>query len=180
MKVLVFDTECTSLLSKTGDNDNFHILQLSYIVYDTITKVSEETDFILKSPVKILNSDIHGITDEMSAMGYDFSEIVNIFLEDVENVDLIIAHNLNFDLNALELELYRLEMDDDIDKLFEKPFYCTMKMGIGVISPRYPKLCDLYFYYFNKKFENAHNAIFDVRATIACYLKLTENEVLLC
>ena len=174
MKVLVFDTECTSLLSKTGDNDNFHILQLSYIVYDTITKVSEETDFILKSPVKILNSDIHGITNEMSAMGYDFSEIVNIFLQDVENVDLIIAHNLNFDLNALELELYRLEMDDEIDKLFDKPFYCTMKMGVGVISHRYPKLCDLYTHFFKKMFSGSHTALEDSRATLRVYLKLTE------
>ena len=114
MKVLVFDTECTSLLSKTGDNDNFHILQLSYIVYDTVTKVSEETDFILKSPVKILNSDIHGITNERVVTEPTFNELAVQVSDMIKGCDLAGFNSNRFDIPLLAEEMLRADLDFDM------------------------------------------------------------------
>lgn len=175
MKVLCYDCETTCLVK---DTPNFYIVQISWICLDTDTGISEENDYILSVPIHITNSDIHGVNDEKSSNGYKFSEIMGIFMSDVDDCDLLVGHNLNFDINCVEIELYRQDKFDEIDTLFSKPYFDTMHESVGILSNRYAKLSDLYFYYFNKKFEHAHNAIHDVRATLACYLKLTENEIL--
>lgn len=175
MKILTFDTETSDLLSK--DNlDSTYTVQLSWIVYDTETKTEEENDFVFVVPVNINNTYIHGISKHTSNNGYDISEIIDIFLDDVKNCDILVGHNLVYDLNMLELELYRLKRDDDIDLLYSKKYADTMFLGQSYLKQcRYPKLQHLYTTLFNKKFNNAHNALYDVKATLRCYLKLQNN-----
>ena len=172
MIVLVFDTETTNLLSdKTIDI--CRIVQLAWIVYDTETKKVEENDFILNSHCKIENSHIHGITTEISQNGYDFADIIDIFLDDIKKCDVIVGHNLNYDLNALEVELSRINMWDEIDYLFSKTYFDTMKEACTTFKlNKFPKLINLYRYFFNCDFDNAHNALEDVRATLECYKQL--------
>ena len=173
-KILVFDTETTALLKTVNDIDKFYILQLSWIVYDEITNsIVSENDFILKSPVPITNSHIHQITDKISAKGYEFSEIIDIFLEDVKNCDKILGYNLNFDLQGLEIELDRLGRFDDIDLLFEKKHCDPMKQYASFFNTKYLKLIDLYRKLFGEGFK-AHNALQDVRATLRVYLTLNK------
>jgi DNA polymerase III epsilon subunit-like protein len=177
MKILVFDTETTGLV---GKNDNVYICQLAWCVYNTKTKKKAiYTNFILNVPIEIQNSDIHGITTEISNKGYDFSEIIDIFLADVDSCDMIVAHNLKYDLQALEIELNRLERYDDIDYLYNKKYYDTMKESIQLLKItgkygkyKYPKLQELYTYFFGCNFENAHNAEADIKATLKCYIEL--------
>jgi len=166
--ILCFDTESTSLLKTVNDIDNFYILQLSWMIYNTDQDiVISENDFILKCPILITNSHIHGITDEISAKGYDFSEIIDIFLEDVKNCDKIVAYNLQYDLNALEIELDRFGRHDDIDILFEKPYFDPMRNNI--FNTKYLKLTELYHKLFGEEFDGAHNALEDVKATLRVY-----------
>ena len=117
MKLLVFDTETSDLLSQDTLDSTFTV-QLSWIMYNTKTKEQEQNDFIFFVPVDIDNANIHGITKEKSNNGYKISEIIDIFLDDVKNCDILIGHNLRYDLNMIELELYRLKRDDDIDLLY--------------------------------------------------------------
>jgi len=168
MKVLIVDTETSQLVS-TLPLENFYILQLSWIVYDTDTETSEENDFILHCPIPITNSHIHGITDEMSAEGYQFSEIIDIFLEDVQFADILCGYNLNYDLHALEIELDRLARYHDIDILFSKKHIDVMKRYSSLNKCKYLKLTDLYHKLFSEDFP-AHNAIQDVKATLRIYL----------
>jgi len=174
MIVLVFDTETTNLLSdKTIDI--CRIVQLAWIMYDTKTKKVEENDFILNSHCKIDNSHIHGITTEISKNGYDFEDIIDIFLNDIKKCDVIVGHNLNYDLNALEVELSRINKWDDIDYLFSKTYFDTMKEACTKFKlNKFPKLINLYRYFFKCDFDNAHNALEDVRATLECYKQLTK------
>lgn len=175
--VIIFDTETTHLLSSKTSHI-CKIVQLSWIVYDTSTKKAQENDFILNTGCKIHNSFIHGITTEMSQKGYYFGEIIDIFIEDLCKCDIIVGHNLNYDLNALEVELYRLQRFEDIEYLYSKPYFDTMKKSIELLNyHKYPKLQDLYYKFFNHYFDNAHNAIEDVRATLSCYLKLTKIKI---
>lgn len=177
MIVLVFDCETTNLLSdKTVDI--CRIVQLAWIVYDTKTKKVEENDFILNSHCKIDNSHIHGITTEISKNGYEFSDIVDIFLEDVRKCEMMVGHNLNYDLNSVEVELGRLNRFDDIDYLYSKTFYDTMKEACKKLKlEKFPRLVNLYKYFFGFDFENAHDAIEDVKATLKCYLELTKQRI---
>jgi DNA polymerase III epsilon subunit-like protein len=171
MKVLCFDTETTNLIKK--DISDVHVLQLAWILYDTETNTREENDFVFKVPVQIKNSSIHGITTEISENGYDIGEIIGIFLEDLHKCDLLVGHNLNFDINIVEIELNRLGFEDEIDQMYDKRYFDTMREGKKYLKvKKFPKLQELYTTLFNKNFKNAHNALYDVKATLRCYLKI--------
>ena len=179
--ILIFDTETTGLISKNSENLP-HIIQLSWIIYNTTNKQYAENDFILKIPIKIPQEStrIHGITNKISKSGYKFSEIINIFLEDVRKCDRLVGHNLNFDLNMLEIELSRIGQWDDIDLIFSKDVYDTMIESVNICKiksdhgNKFPKLSEVYIHFFGQMFENAHNAMEDVHATFKVYQKLTE------
>jgi DNA polymerase III epsilon subunit-like protein len=159
MKVLVFDTETTNLIKQKKDIKSMHILQLAWVLYDTETNKQEQNNFILKVPTKIHNSSIHGITTEISDKGYYIEEIIGMFLEDVKKSDLLVGHNLQFDMHMIEIELFRLGLEDEIDMLYSKTYFDTMREGKTYLKERkYPKLQELYTKLFNKNFQNAHNA----------------------
>jgi len=123
MKVMVFDTETTGLpkyMKHTPNQSNLdnwpHIVQLSYIIYDTDTnQVLNITDHIIRVPdgVQITeeNSAIHGITQEISRQGIPLNVALDEFMVDFDNVDLIVAHNIEFDKKMLMVELYRANLE---------------------------------------------------------------------
>lgn len=186
MKVIVFDTETNNLLPKCilshlTVNQFPHIVQLSYIIYDLqLKKVIKTKDFIVKCPIHIMNSQIHGITDEISQeKGINIGFVMGEFVEDMMEVDQIICHNYLFDAKIVESELFRLEKYKEIKWLYDKPFYCTMIETIDFCklegkfygSYKYPRLQELHIKLFNCKFQNAHNSLCDSQSTLRCYLK---------
>ena len=181
--ICAFDTETNGLLTKNNltNLQTVFLLQLTWIIYDTDTQQIEENDYILKCPVPITNSHIHGITDSMSQDGYNFSDICDIFMVDLKRCDCLVFHNGQFDLNILELELYRLEMFNEIDILFSKNYYDTMKQSVNLLKIKgkygykFPKLIELYKYYFKREFEGQHDALYDTRATLECYLEMVKS-----
>ena len=185
MLIMCLDTETTGFIPKNLQLDantesKFpYILQLSWIVYNTVTKTSTENDFILTCPIRIQNSDIHGITEAMSANGYDFSEIIDIFLSDVKSCDVLVLHNAQYDFSILEIELFRINREEDTNLIFNKKLYDTMLNSKDVLQIsgkygcyKYPKLSELYIYFFGEMFPDSHNALADVHATLRCYLTL--------
>jgi len=172
VRLLAFDTETSELLSDKT-KDTCKIVQLSWVLYDTITHDQEENDFILNIDQEVTNSHIHRITTEMSKKGYNFSDIYQMFFDDLRECDFILAHNIQYDLNMLEVELFRLEEYDLIDELFAKRYKDTMHMGAKNNKGKYPTLIGLHEKLFIQPFDNAHSAIEDVRATLACYIEMT-------
>ena len=172
---MVIDTETTGL-----DKINEYILQISYIIYDTVNCIElKELDFIINVPVKITNSHIHKITDDISLKGYEFKEIIDIIIDDIKYCDILVGHNLIFDIQMIEVELNRLQLYDEIDLIYKKKYYDTMKNSVDICKIqgkygkyKYPKLSELYYYFFECEFVDQHNALGDVRATLDCYLKL--------
>jgi len=185
--ILVFDTETTGLLPKNKNVNNFsiknfpYVVQMSWKIYDLeLQKVIKTKDFIVKVSDHISNSQIHGITDLISQeKGVDIGKVLCEFIEDFVNVDLLVAHNFAFDSKVVEAELYRLNRMKQIKWLYEKPFYCTMLETIeycqleGLYGFKWPKLVELYKLMFGSEFQNAHNSLEDVKATLRCYLKFT-------
>jgi hypothetical protein len=43
--------------------------------------------------------------------------------------DLLVGHNLQFDMHMIEIELYRLGLEDEIDMLYSKTYFDTMRGG---------------------------------------------------
>jgi DNA polymerase III epsilon subunit-like protein len=188
MTILIFDTETTGLIPKnlyiteTTINKFPYILQLSWIIYDSKTEETIEKDFIIKCPIDIPQEsiNIHGITNEMSRNGIEFSNVFDIFLKDVSKCEEIVGHNIQFDLNILEIESYRSNSDKKVDVLFNKNHYDTMLKSVDILKisgthagkHKFPRLIEVYRHYFNKDFDNPHNALGDVRATLSIYKKL--------
>jgi DNA polymerase-3 subunit epsilon len=212
MKIAIFDTETTGLPNTKLINEITlqlwpHIVQFTYIIYDTeLKKIIKTVDLIIKIPENINISDevsdIHGITNFISQTSqYTIGNALTHFSEDYlnYNIDLIIGHNLNFDLNMLKVELMReisnqnslfnkraflqlLENLIDLDP--ESPeLYCTMKKSIDLCNLKtiskygkeylkFPKLNELHMKLFNSSPKNLHNSLNDVLICLRCYYML--------
>jgi DNA polymerase III epsilon subunit-like protein len=207
MKVLVFDTE-TSGLSKTKiiNLSTIHlwpfIVQFSYIIFDTDTcSIAKMYDTIIKvKPYNVISeesSKIHGITNEISTnKGVDIQQVLFDFCSDMNEVDLIVAHNINFDLPLIKVELLRcmqnnIDTNDTIYTLLKDNFetilnkkekYCTMENSIDLCKIerensrgkyfKFPTLTELHVYLFNVIPNNLHNSLNDILITLRCFMKM--------
>ena len=200
MKYLVFDTETTGLINKTNlsiENVELfpHIVQLSYIIYDDqIKEITLTYDVIIKlenpSLIKPENSAIHKITPEMSSKSkITIYQALNMLFNSLSHVDMIIGHNLSFDINMINVEILRLKeknlynpvMEYGFKKLTNSKFvFCTMKQNIercaikrtnkfGTYN-KYPRLSELHLNLFKQMPLNLHNSLIDVLITLRCYV----------
>lgn len=208
MKITVFDTETTGLIPKNIDVRNLnleeletypHILQFSYINYDTeIDEIIKYSDDYVKiaDNIKIPeeSSKIHGITSKTIEKK---SKYIEEILDDFMNIytgftDTLIGHNITFDINMLLIELMRLVIKNENSKWVVyyniilknlKNIYCTMKNTVnvcniptlnknGISYMKYPRLNELYFYLFNENPNNLHDSLIDCFCCLRCYIKL--------
>jgi DNA polymerase III epsilon subunit-like protein len=207
MRVLVFDTETTGLpKSKIINPDTLHmwphIVQLSYIIYDTeLMCMVEVFDYIARMKENITippeSTAIHGITNEMSnKIGIPIEEILNEFFYYLQTVDTIVGHNVSFDVDMIKIELLRIiyagKLSNEKNKLCKmnlhyitnfKNIRCTMKETIQLCNipaidyygkpySKYPKLVELYKKLFESEPKNLHNALNDIVVTLRCFIKL--------
>ena len=197
MKVLAFDTETTGLpvsynapltdLSKWP-----YIVQLSYIVFDTLKKeILDYTDHIIKLDTDVLITPesvaIHHITAARSQKtGIPIERALQEFSEAVQDVDLIIGHNIQFDKNLLTVEFNRNKMKNALYRN-GRPLseYCTMKQNVELCKLpfvnknntvmshyKWPTLSELHVCLFNAVPQGTHNAIADVMICLRCYVYL--------
>jgi DNA polymerase-3 subunit epsilon len=183
MKLLVFDTE-TSGLPKTKQINLEtlslwpNIVQLSGVVFDTETLKLIEYDYIISATTISEESiTIHGITQSINKeRGYKFRCIYDIFEICLSTCDIVIGHNIDFDINMIQVECMRRNIVFPISK----PIYCTMKSTTQMCkipSPhgfgnKWPKLEELHQYLFNESASNLHDAIIDVIVCLRCYYQL--------
>jgi DNA polymerase III epsilon subunit-like protein len=205
MKFLVYDTETTGLPQSKYVKMSLvdlwpYVVQFSYIIYDSETNKLGKNDQIIKIPENVIMSQeniaLHGITNEMSSTcGVSINNVIEEFLNTIERVDLIIGHNLEFDLNMLKIEIMRMIRDttnEEIKKIYQEKlikignydkYYCTMKTTVDLCklpSPykknkdqyKYPKLDELHNYLFGVKPQKLHNSLNDVIITLRCFYRL--------
>ena len=184
MRVLVVDTETTGLpYYDNGIRKYPSIVQWSFVVFDTISEeVIYEYDYIIKAldPISPESISIHGITEDMSHKGSDFTEIYPTFMICVQMCEMIIGHNIDFDLNVMKEECQRLQCDF----IIPPQIYCTMKSSRdlccikrqGYMSYKYPKLVELYEFLFYETPSGLHNSMKDVWVCLRCFCKLKYNK----
>jgi DNA polymerase III subunit alpha len=195
--ILVFDVETTGLPMRQSFYKRFpepvkfefyngsRIVEIAYKVYDEHNQLVKALSVLIKpNDFEIQNSDIHGITQDMAnKYGTRIDIALANFLIDVDNVDILVSHNMEFDLNIVLAEMWRMMSLGqnthninylDIETLTSKHKVCTMKAGqkqIGYI--RYPKLVDLYTKLCgNTNWKQEHRALDDVDKCAQCYFKL--------
>ncbi len=181
MKFLFFDTETTGLPRNfkapyTDVNNWPRIVQLAWILSDGEQIISQSNNIIkVDFPIPVESSRIHGITNAVSLeKGREIGPVLLDFIEDVESSDVLICHNLNFDLTVLQAELLRLSLNPEL----KKKMFCTMKSSVeycklpGNYGFKWPKLEELYKICFQENLENAHDAMVDVQATYRIFNKL--------
>lgn len=194
MKVLVFDTETTGL---PVNNPSIyqtsawpHVIQLSYILYDTDkNKIIASQDNIVNIPkcvdISQESIDVHGITrKDTDRRGYEMKGLLETFQTCLENSDFIVAHNIQFDKKILMVEGIRNKIKLNFDKPQE---YCTMKNGSHICKIervnnrgekyfKYPKLAELHKTIFDTEPNNLHNAFVDILICLRCFHKMIYSE----
>ena len=207
MRVLVFDTETTGLpKSKIISPDTLqlwpHIVQFSYVIYDTDKNdIVVTMDSIIKVEKNVVISEesigFHGITNEISqTKGIKLNQTLNIFCKYLKTADVLVGHNIIFDIQMVKVELLRFIYSNTLqDEKFRKyknylytlsnftNVYCTMQnsielCGIKMVNRfgeeyhKFPKLLELHQKLFNSIPNNLHNSFNDILVTLRCFVKM--------
>ena len=120
----------------------------------------------------IENEFIHNISnDHAKWYGVSIEHVLDTLMNEINKVDIIVAHNIQFDAYVILSELYRLGRVSDADMFNSKIWYCTMLHGMEYMkSSRWPKLISLYQFIFPQiKIEQSHRAMDDVNLCKKCF-----------
>ena len=119
MKEVILDTETTGLFVKDGHR----IVEIGCIELDDLVPTKNRFHCYLNPEREVSKKalEVHGYTDEFLSTQKKFAEVVDDFLNFIENKRLVI-HNAEFDLSHLNNELAilgkkRLNSENTIDTL---------------------------------------------------------------
>jgi DNA polymerase-3 subunit alpha len=176
MRLLIFDTETTGLprlrIPAMMESNNWpHIVSISWVILNSDTNQIEKQKSYIVKPINWTIPEnsikIHGITTERAEReGKNLSNVIGEFL--AEQYDIIVAHNLDFDLNVL-YNAIKWDLDLSFTALNKKSF-CTMELSRDICKLKNnfrgyksPKLSELYEYVFKKQptTTSLHNSLYD-------------------
>ena len=188
---LFFDTETTGIPmnynAPTSDSSNWpRLVQLSWIVTDKDCRVLHQHDHIIYPDGFSIPNDaarIHGITTKIAqAKGVPLQKAIEEFLADFNKVEIIVGHNIAFDKKIVGAELIRLGKKDVMQT---KTSLCTMESSTDFCKIyarnggyKWPKLQELHKKLFGCEFEDAHNSMLDVTATLDCFRELKKRGIM--
>ena len=180
---IFFDTETTGV-NKSSDR----VVQLAWLISTESGKELSRKNFLIKPSGFIIPSaaeKIHGIsTDVASRFGVSLRKALLDFSHDVNKCNVVVAHNISFDLGMLRPEFDRENIKWRLD---EKLMICTMRASTnwcrlakldGRPGYKWPKLDELHYRLFGTYFSNAHDALNDVVATKDCFFELKRRRVI--
>ena len=164
----------------TGTGSSARIVQMAWLIHDMEGKeLKSESHIIYPDGFEIpeQSTEIHGITTQYALdNGEDLEMILLKFRHDLMSCNLLVGHNISFDVRMVTYELMRTGMPD---KLREIEKVCTMHKSTEYCaipsSKRYfkkPRLQELHSKLFGDNFEGAHDALADIQATARCYWQL--------
>jgi hypothetical protein len=162
---MVLDTETADL---NGD-----IIQLAYIIVDKNQKIIKTFNKYIKDRISTYESIlIHNITiDTLRTKGEDFYCVLNEFIKDLETINYIVGHNVNYDLRAIINNLRKYDFNIKTSNKHNYNIFNQIKIfDTFLISKK--SLNNLYIELYNMPIVNAHDALADVMATYKCYIKI--------
>ena len=182
MCYLAWDTETTGLpMSRqdaTPENthlfDQCRIVSLAFVMYSTKGReLSSYHAVVYPDTFQVTATEIHGITHDHALMyGKKFEEVYDDLTKAMKG-HILVAHNSNFDENALFSECYRRGLS--VEPFKATKFVCTLDLVKEVyLKPK--KLEVIYKELTGKSLDNAHNALADARACGEVYPLLRDCE----
>jgi DNA polymerase-3 subunit epsilon len=145
-------------LETTGLNPNQdRICQLG-VILDDGSEINSLINPEMNIPKQV--SDLHGITNELVKDAPKLIDFAARLVDELEAAQVFVAYNYAFDFQFLQNELFRTvqyELRED-DFVFIDPY--------RIFKTMFPhNLSNAYKFYTAKEFNEAHNAIHDIRAT---------------
>lgn len=185
---LFFDTETTGLPKNWNapaeDLDNWpRIIQFAFVLYNENRNVIYESCELIKPNGWTIPNEKFWIdngysTEKNEEKGVDIDEMLAMFQVCENNSKYRIAHNIAFDSKIVRAEFLRSYPNPPI---FESKKICTMREGTQFCNlPRmkWPKLEELHDKLFSHGFENAHDALADVKATAKCFFAMVDRGII--
>ena len=169
-----------STIKETSETTNLpRLVQLSWITTDEDYNTLSINNFIIYPNDFTIPEDatnIHGITTDIAKeKGKPLEMVLGKFMNDFNLANTIVGHNIDFDKSIIGAELVRLGQKDTMNT---KASLCTMKTStqLCMIPSKYgykwPTLQELHSYLFGCEFEDAHNSMSDVKATLKCFKEM--------
>ena len=176
--LMFVDTETNGIpVDQTASYKNIdnwpRIKQISWLIYDKEEQLYASHNYVISeedASIQINRSDY------VPKTVLPIHQVLRRFLNFLRYCDVIVGHNIQYDVQVILSELFRFGMDTD--KLSSMHQFCTMKNGVNAcgfdtrLGDRYPKLQELYSKLFHQPFENEHDAYCDIKATAECFWTL--------
>lgn len=192
MKIIFFDTETTGLpgnyKAAISQMDNWpRLVQLGYEVWEDEQKIKTFDKIVFPWGFGIPGgaADIHGITTQIAKVkGSSLRDVLEEFVADIREADLLVAHNMQYDYPVITCELFRMQINSKIKHVDKM---CTMLKTVEFLKLpnqykageyKWPKLEELYHHLFGEEIKNAHDASADVAATSKCYFELKKRRII--
>ncbi|MDP2090261.1 MAG: 3'-5' exonuclease [Candidatus Gracilibacteria bacterium] len=199
MKIFVYDTETTGFINKKESDLNLQpkIVQFAGIIGEIKKGITEETGIDNREfkeekriniminpgiPIPFGASQVHHIYDIDIKDSPYIEDVIDEIMTYINDPDMTIGHNIEYDQDMIKLELKRLEKEF---KYAPKQVICTMKTTVDFCALqgngarfKYPKLGELHKKLFGEYFIGAHDALTDVEATLRCFVELVKKGVI--
>lgn len=186
---LAFDTETTGVLEfrmPRNSPTQPDMVQLGCILFDDETGKEHAAVDVTVFPTVPLSEEsvkIHGKSKEiLEAIGIPRRSALSVFQGLLTKADFILAHNLNFDIGILHVAYIRENVSPDL--LLSKRQECTMLKTTDMMKLpnvkrpgtfKWPSLDEAFRKYVDPNgFENAHDAMVDIRACKAIYMAVKD------
>ena len=140
-RYLVVDTETVCYLHDTLDKTqlaSIDLASLSWLLLDEELRVVRSEDHLLLSGVPITSeaTDYHQLTTEFVAgHGEAPQAVLELFLRDLESVQMLVGHSLAFHLAILAHDLQHYQLPSE--SLWSRRQFCTMRQGINYLISHY-------------------------------------------
>ncbi|ADR23331.1 DNA-directed DNA polymerase [Marivirga tractuosa] len=190
---LIYDTETTGLPKNynapLSDADNWpRCVQIAWQLHGANGELLDAQNHIIKPEgfdIPYNAEKVHGISTERAQKeGKPLIEVLEAFKTILEKTDVVVGHNISFDISIMGAEMLRKELSETV--LTEKPIIDTKEAGTDFCKIpggrggkyKWPTLTELHKKLFGQDFADAHDAAYDVDATAKCFFGLiTEKAV---
>lgn len=188
---LFFDLETTGLPKQKNYHENFppedldkyesaRIVEIAIIlvknekIYKTYTSLVKPSNFTSLSP-KI--TEITGITDkDILSEGKNFKDVLEEIKPLLKEATVINSYNINFDVNILQSEIFRINDQEFLDYMKTKKTECTMQLAKKYFNKGYYlKLEKVYETLFKEDPKQDHRAFGDTILCKEVYYKMKDN-----
>jgi len=156
------------------------MIHISWIILDSELKPVDDYDQIIIPEGFSFNDDIEKRCridqEDIGTKGAPLEDVLKAFDKSLEQVDYVIAHNLNFNENVLAAEFLRKGIShsffskERVCLMQESTFFCKLPSKTG--GYKWPSLSELHSIIFKKAYAPPNNARADVIAATRCFKAL--------